>query len=152
MFVRGGGFIFRQPVVQHTGEMPGQPLRVLIAPAAKSAATLYDDDGKTLGYRQGQFMKREFRQGRRGDEVLVEAAAPEGAYRPAARDLLLELLSDKEPKAVEAAGASGKTSERLAAMKAAELAKSSSGWSFDDGVVTVKTPDYFKATRISIRF
>src|SRR5690348_17789686 len=30
MFVRGGGFIFRQPVVQNTGEMSGQPLRVLI--------------------------------------------------------------------------------------------------------------------------
>ena len=26
IFVRAGAFVFRQPVVQHTGEMPGQPL------------------------------------------------------------------------------------------------------------------------------
>ena len=33
MFVRAGGFLFRQPVVQSTDEMPGNPLEVLIAQA-----------------------------------------------------------------------------------------------------------------------
>ena len=47
LFVRRGGIIFRQPVVQHTGEMPGKPLRVLLAPATHSEATLYEDDGAT---------------------------------------------------------------------------------------------------------
>src|SRR5262249_4841009 len=32
LYVRGGAFIFKQPVVQHTGEMPGQPLQVLLFP------------------------------------------------------------------------------------------------------------------------
>ena len=52
MFVRGGGFIFRQPVIQNTGEMPGKPLRILIAPANESESSLYEDDGETLGLSQ----------------------------------------------------------------------------------------------------
>jgi len=66
MFVRAGGFIFRQPVVQNTGEMPGKALRVLMAPAAKSAASLYEDDGESLAYRKGEFMKRRVSSGEAG--------------------------------------------------------------------------------------
>ena len=28
IYVRGGAFLFQQPVLQHTGELAGQPLRV----------------------------------------------------------------------------------------------------------------------------
>jgi len=44
IFVREGAFVFRQPTVQHTGEMPGQPLIVSVYPAARSEASLYEDD------------------------------------------------------------------------------------------------------------
>ena len=36
IFVRGGAFVFSQPVVQHTGEMAGKPLEVQVFPAAAS--------------------------------------------------------------------------------------------------------------------
>ena len=62
IFVRGGGFIFRQPVVQYTGKMPGNPLKVLIAPATESESSLYEDDGESLKYKNGDFMKRHFHQ------------------------------------------------------------------------------------------
>ena len=65
IFVRGGAFVFRQPVVQHTGEMPGQPLRVTVYPAAASERWLYEDDGATMGYEKGQFVRRRFAQQRR---------------------------------------------------------------------------------------
>ena len=39
VFVRAGAFVFRQPVVQHTGEMAGQPLEVVVYPAAESSAS-----------------------------------------------------------------------------------------------------------------
>src|ERR1700736_3368276 len=32
IFVRAGSFVFKHPVVQHTGELPGQPLRVMVIP------------------------------------------------------------------------------------------------------------------------
>ncbi len=83
MFVRGGGFIFRQPVVQNTGEMPGNPLRVLVAPAAKSESSLYEDDGESMAYRNGDFMKRVFLQSRDAQSLTVGISAPKGPYRPA---------------------------------------------------------------------
>src|SRR5207247_448932 len=58
VFVRGGGFIFRQPVVQHTGEMAGQPLLVDVYPAGQSTASSYEDDGESLDYQRGAFLRR----------------------------------------------------------------------------------------------
>lgn len=50
IYVRGGAFVFRQAVVQHTGELSGQPLHVYVYPAAESEASLYEDDGATREY------------------------------------------------------------------------------------------------------
>ena len=141
MFVRGGGFIFQQPVVQHTGEMPGQPLRVLIAPAPKSASSLYEDDGKSLAYRKGEFMNREFRQTRIAGALTIDISAPEGTYRPATRDLVLETRMDREPKSVTV------NAGPLSKAGLAELARSPRGWSYADGVLTIKARDSFDAVR-----
>lgn len=150
MFVRGGGFIFRQPVVQYTGEMPGQPLRVLIAPAAESASSLYEDDGQTLDYRRGEFMKRQFRQTHEGQTVTIEISAPEGSFRPAKRDFVLETWQDHEPASVtehsEAAG-----TQTLSRLNATDLAKSPRGWSFSGGMVTIKDSDRFEAIRFVVQ-
>jgi len=150
LFVRGGGFVFRQPVVQHTGEMPGQPLQVLIAPAAASDGRLYEDDGRTVAYREGAFMKRTFRQALDGQSWVVEVGAPVGNYRPGRRDLVLESWLEHEPKAVtmEAAGAS--LSEPLPRLSPEDLAKAARGWTFADGVVTIKVDDPLAALRFLV--
>lgn len=97
IFVRAGAFVFQQPVVQHTGEMAGQPLVVSVYPAAISERRLYEDDGLTFAYRDGVFLERTFRQ-RRGDgEVVVEVGAASGSYRPPARDLELRIRWPGEP-------------------------------------------------------
>ena len=57
VFVRGGAFLFRQPVVQHTGEMSGQPLTVDVYPADQSKATLYEDDGLSVRYQNGAYFE-----------------------------------------------------------------------------------------------
>jgi alpha-glucosidase len=142
IFVRGGGFIFRQPVVQNTGEMSGQALRVLIAPASQSESVFYEDDGKSLGYRTGEFMKRTFRQTRDAQTVVVEVGAPEGSYRPAKRELVLEAWMDHEPRRVTATNG-----ETLTHLDPAAMTKSSGGWSYADGVLTIKETDSFKPLR-----
>ena len=87
IFVRAGAFLFRQPVVQHTGEMPGQPLRLGIFPGPATEATLYEDDGETLDYTRGGSSVRQVGY-EAGDRVhTVEIGAPSGSYRPAARSL-----------------------------------------------------------------
>jgi alpha-glucosidase len=94
IFVRAGGFVFRQPVVQHTGEMPGQPLIVCAYPgAATSEATYYEDDGETFAHERGGFFRRKFIQRREGPRILLDAESAEGDFQPAARHLVLRLLA-----------------------------------------------------------
>ncbi len=151
LFVRAGAFIFRQPVVQHTGEMPGKPLRVLVAPAKASESFLYEDDGESLDYSRGKFMKRRFQQNRVRRSITIEVSEPEGSYRPAARSLVLEVWLEREPKSVslKAGGIPGPGS-RLPRLETSELAAASRGWSYDGGLVRVKADDRFEAARWTI--
>ena len=142
LFVRGGAFVFRQPVVQHTGEMPGKPLHVLVAPATQSEATLYEDDGATLDYRKGVSAKRSFRQTRDDKTAAIEISAPSGPYRPIARDLILELWLEQMP--LEVSVGTGQAKVLLPRLDAAALAKAPRGWTYADGLLTVKEPDSFE--------
>jgi alpha-glucosidase len=151
IFVRGGGFIFRQPVVQCTGKMPGNPLKVLIAPATESESSLYEDDGESLKYRNGDFMKRHFHQTNNDQSVAVEIAAPEGSYRPAKRDLILETWLNVEPKSVTKQFGNTTKSETLARLNSTDLAGSSKGWSYTDGLVTIKDNDHFQDIKFTIQ-
>ncbi|HEV2436197.1 MAG TPA: TIM-barrel domain-containing protein [Verrucomicrobiae bacterium] len=151
IFVRGGGYIFRQPVVQSTDEMPGNALEVLVAPARESESTLYEDDGETPAYRNGDFMKRRFRQNRAGGLTTIEISAPEGSYRPAARSLMVELWSGNEPKNVSLEiGAGPSQKNALPRLTPDAMADSASGWSFAKGQLTVKTADPFEPMRFII--
>jgi alpha-glucosidase len=151
LFVRGGGFIFRQPVVQNTGEMPGKPLRVLIAPANECESSLYEDNGETLDYRKGAFMKRRFHQTRNDQKMIVDVSGPEGTYRPAARDLVLETWTDHQPKNIfRQIGDVAADRVLLPHLDAYALAHSPHGWSFADGLLAVKDDDSFKPMRFVI--
>ena len=79
LFVRGGSIIFTQPVVQSTNEMSGQPLRILLF--GSGASTLYEDAGNGFG----PSVRRRFTFS--GD--TLEISAPDGAYRPQARSLVI---------------------------------------------------------------
>jgi alpha-glucosidase len=150
MFVRGGAFIFRQPIVQNIGEMPGNPLRVLVAPAAESESSLYEDDGESMQYRNGAYLKRRFHQVRHEQSVVVEISAPEGAYRPAKRDLIMETWLDAKPKTVTEQSGEPAVAETLPQLDAAGLVKSPKGWSYADGLVRVKDNDRFMPVKFTI--
>jgi alpha-glucosidase len=151
MFVRGGGFIFRQPVVQSTSQMAGNSLRILIAPSNESESSLYEDNGETLDYRQGGFMKRSFHQVHNDDEIKVDVSAPEGTYRPAARDLVLQTWSERAPKNISLQIGDAETDRiSLPHLETDELAKSQRGWTFTNGLSTVKVGDHFESMHFVI--
>jgi alpha-glucosidase len=79
IYVRAGALIFTQPVVQHTGEMPGQPLKVLVFGNGPSERTLYEDAGNGFG----PSVRRRFSI----SGQTIEVGAPEGSYRPQAREM-----------------------------------------------------------------
>ncbi len=152
LFVRGGAFIFRQPVVQSTDEMPGKPLRVLVAPARESEASFYEDDGGTLNYRKGDSVKRRFHQSRGDSALVIEMSAPEGPYRPAARDLILETWTEREPQSVSIeSGTGSRNAVVLPHLDAVALAGSPVGWTYAERLLTVKVGDRFEPVRFTIR-
>ena len=145
VFVRGGAFVFRQPVVQHTGEMAGQALRVAVFPAARSEASLYEDEGDGLQYRRGAYSRRRFSQRRDGGRVVVEVSAPEGSWRPGPRDVVFELRGAGEPDRVTVGGA------ELARFDAARLRSEPQGWTrTDQGLVVVKLRDRSEAYTVTV--
>jgi alpha-glucosidase len=151
MFVRSGGFIFRQPVVQSTEEMPGNALQVLIAPAKESKASLYEDDGKSPGYQGGAFMRRNFLQIQKAQKVIVEISGPEGSYRPTKRDLILQLWTASKPAKVSLeTGKKLSESSALPELDANAATKALSGWSFQSGLLTIKCPDNFAPVKLTI--
>ena len=150
IFVRTGGIIYRQPVIQFTGEMPGKPLRVLVAPAKESESVLYEDNGNSLDYRDGDFMRRRFHQLRTDREFILEVSNPEGSYRPGARDLIVESWMEKEPGAVSVSHGNG-NGDPLPRVMPSTLTNSPRGWFFVNGLVTIKEKDDFKNLRFVIK-
>jgi alpha-glucosidase len=145
LFVRAGAFVFEHPVVQNTGELAGQPLRVMVASGADGAASLYEDDGETRAYTRGTSVTREFRQQTMGDTLNIAIGGPAGPFRPASRDLWL-LVRREPPGRVTLGGAA------VSRVAFAELATHPApAWAVDEsGVVTVRMHDDFVATNVSI--
>lgn len=80
VYVRGGAIVPVQPLVQDTNETPSGPLTLRIYAGKHCAGTVYLDDGKTMAYRRGEFLRMsstcEVGQGR----LRVHIGAHEGSY------------------------------------------------------------------------
>jgi alpha-glucosidase len=61
LFVRAGTILSRQPVTQSTAKTPRGPLSLDIYPGPDCRGELYWDDGETLGYRRGRFLRQPVR-------------------------------------------------------------------------------------------
>jgi alpha-glucosidase len=55
LFARAGAVIPTQPVVQHTGEMAGAPLTLLVVRGGVGESSLYEDAGEGFDYTRGTF-------------------------------------------------------------------------------------------------
>ncbi|GAC1437973.1 MAG: glycoside hydrolase family 31 protein [Thermoanaerobaculia bacterium] len=142
IFVRGGAFVFGQPVVQNTGEMPGQNLEVSLFPIGASERSFYEDEGNGFDYKRGVFARRRFAARRDGAALVVEIGAPEGSYRPRSRAMMLTVRSQSDAAAVRVDG--------VALPRVTDVAKAERGWNSANGLVTVKLPDRFERTEIRI--
>jgi alpha-glucosidase len=153
LFVRAGAFIYRQPVIQHTGEMPGQPLRVVVYPADASSSSLYEDDGLTMQYRQGASLERAFTQERdeAAGRIVVEVGKAEGNYRPKTRALELHVhAGGLGPRTVrvESGGSAASDLRRVDSLD--DLAGQDTGWTMAGPFVVVKQPDRFDGLRVIV--
>lgn len=141
LFVREGAFLFRGPVLQHTGERHGKTLTVEHWPAkASSTGELYEDEGDGFAYREGAFLRRTFTSTPSPRGLVVEARA-EGRWRPAPRALELRVRWDGALRAVRVDGAP---------VVEAAPGNPGPGWARDGGFVVVRLPDPLGALRVEL--
>ncbi|HSR64117.1 MAG TPA: DUF5110 domain-containing protein, partial [Xanthomonadaceae bacterium] len=86
LFVRAGAIVPMQPLVQSTAQRPAGALElhVWLPPDAATPCrgTLYQDDGESLAYRRGSFLRLDYHCGVTRDGVDVHARVLHGGYAP----------------------------------------------------------------------
>lgn len=82
VFVRAGTILPRQAVVQSTSEKPSGPLLLDIYPGADCAGTLYDDDGHSLAYAHGAYLRQNIQCDVTAERLRIKFGEREGAFNP----------------------------------------------------------------------
>jgi len=108
IYVRAGAIVPLDPVRQYTSQSVSEPTALRVHPGANGAFTLYDDDGQTLGYRDGSDPKMVWIRFRWDDStrrLTLEPDARMKRWPGGARVFAVEVVgSDAQPKRVEFKG------------------------------------------------
>jgi alpha-glucosidase len=99
LFARAGAVIPTQPVVQHTGEMRGLELLLVVVRGGEGVSSFYEDAGEGYDYARGG--SRTTTATLRGDTLHLARA---GAYNGARKVGALEFLPGQLPREVRVAG------------------------------------------------
>ena len=78
VFVRPGAVVQRQPLTQSTGEIPKGRLQLAVYPGADCGGALYLDDGESLAYRHGAYLRQQIR----CDAASLSFGARDGSFTP----------------------------------------------------------------------
>lgn len=95
LFAKAGAIIPMQPFMNYVGEKAVDTITLDIFPGSGSF-TLYDDDGESLNYQQGNFSTTEIKVA--GSKITI--GKPEGMFKPAARNYLIKLRASAKPQSV----------------------------------------------------
>ncbi|MGC2635649.1 MAG: TIM-barrel domain-containing protein, partial [Acidobacteriaceae bacterium] len=103
LYVKAGAVVPLGPVRQYTSEPANEPLTLRVYPGANGGFTLYEDDGESFRYRQGDFT-RIVCTWKESDRTLTLRVDPKG--KPASgRKLQVEVAGATTPTAVTLRGA-----------------------------------------------
>lgn len=82
VFVREGTILPMQPLTQSTNEVPKGPLLLRVYPGRDCKGSLYQDDGQTMAYKHGEFLRMQFTCESSADSVKVHIGPHAGSYHP----------------------------------------------------------------------
>jgi alpha-glucosidase len=91
VYVREGSIVPMQPLIQSTSEIPQGPLLLRVYPGRECKGSLYLDDGKSLAYRHGEFLRMQFTCAVQGNSVKLHIGPHQGSYQPWWSNLQVEL-------------------------------------------------------------
>jgi alpha-glucosidase len=90
LYVRAGAIIPSGPDLQYADQRPLDPLTLDVYPGA-GEFTLYEDDGHTFAYAQGEFCTTHYRVQAADGALVLAIGAREGRYVPAPRQLVVRV-------------------------------------------------------------
>lgn len=82
VFVRAGTILPRQSLVQSTSELPKGPLLLDVYPGSDCAGTIYLDDGHSMGFSTGQYLRQEVQCSVEGNALVIDFQPRKGSYAP----------------------------------------------------------------------
>jgi alpha-glucosidase len=82
VYARAGAIIPRQAVVQNTGETPLGPLELRVYPGPACKGSLYQDDGHSLNYEKGEFLRIHYSCEVAAAGIKVMSAVDKDGYKP----------------------------------------------------------------------
>jgi alpha-glucosidase len=82
VYVRGGSILPEQPIVQTTDEVPQGPLQISVYPGPDCRSSLYQDDGNTLAYQHGEFMRMQFACESGPESLQLKFSTEQSQYKP----------------------------------------------------------------------
>jgi alpha-glucosidase len=82
VYVRAGAIVPRQPVVQNTGETPKGPLELRVYPGPDCKGSLYEDDGHSLNYDKGEFLRVNYSCQLGTNAIKIVSAIERDGYKP----------------------------------------------------------------------
>lgn len=112
VFVRAGSILPLQPLVQSTNEKPQGALELRVYPGPECQGSLYLDDGRSLDYKKGAYLRQEFTCEASGDTVRVKLAAPTGKYQPWWKNIDVVVYGWEQPGATATLASGGKLTAR----------------------------------------
>jgi len=101
VYARAGAFVPRQPLVQNTGETPKGPLELRVYPGPECKGSLYQDDGHSLNYETGEFLRVNYSCQVGANAIKIVSAVEKDGYKPWWNAAEITVFGmDKAPKEV----------------------------------------------------
>ena len=96
LYVRAGGIVPMQPLVQYTGQTPVGPLELRVYLPSKTGpgdcrGALYEDDGHTFAYKRGEILRMGYGCEVSADRVTVTSTVNVNRFRPWWNSAVLEI-------------------------------------------------------------
>lgn len=91
VYVREGTVLPMQPLTQSTEETPQGPLTLRVYPGKDCEGSVYLDDGKTMAYKHGDFLRVEFSCAVTFDGISLHLGEHQGKFQPWWKQIRLEI-------------------------------------------------------------
>lgn len=104
LYVRAGTVLPMAPVHQYTGQPVDEPMTLRIYPGRDGSFTLYEDDGRTLDYQEGEYSWTQLAWNDEARSLTIEPAdkSPGGTVQP--RRFEVVLVTEDQRRTVEYTG------------------------------------------------